>query len=202
MYFFKIGSFDGLSKSLSWFETRTICAMPSSAYISIGQDHVMDIDTVEHTWLNYGYLLFFYDEEPTYYILLPTNVNIPLFWNEIDSADPLTAFYFLFEKRFLQRLRTRKIIKEYKQEAARRVSDSSSDSKEDILLGMLERIMTMKKGEELYWFRDYDQALLEKEIKELHDTIEYKFRPGNEGFMKASESFTDSIQEIVNKQHC
>jgi len=179
--------------------------MAFSSYVPIGQDHVMDMDTVEQTWTRYGYLIFYHcfeEEDTTYYILIPTQHNTPPCWNAVDSTDPLYSFFFLFEKRLLQRLRTRKIIKEYKREAVRRAADASNECEEEILVTMLERVMTMKKGEELYWFRDYEQALLEKEMKELHDTIEYKFRPGNVGFMGASESFTDSIHEIVNKQHC
>ena len=204
MYFFQIRSRDMLNIAFNWFEERSMHLMAFSSYIPIGQDHVMDMDTVEQTWMKYGYLLFYHcsEEEATYYILLSTQHNTPLSWNEVDATDSLKSFFFLFEKRLLQRLRTRKIIKEYKREAKRRAADVTSECEEEILLSMLERIMTMKKGEELYWFRDYEQALLESAIKEMQHAIEYKFRPGNVGYMKASESFSDSIQDIVNMQHC
>ena len=204
MYFFQIGSHDMLDTACKWFEEQSMYLMASSYSIPIGQDHVMDMDKVEQTWMTYGYLLFHHcsEEETTYYILISTQHNIPPSWNEVDATDSLKSFFFLFEKRLLQRLRTRKIIKEYKREAKRRAADVTNECEEEILLSMLERIMTMKKGEELYWFRDYEQTLLEAAMKEMQHAIEYKFRPGNVGFRKASESFSESIQDIVNKQHC
>ena len=107
----------------------------------------------------------------------------------------------------MQRLRTRKIIKEYKQESTRRAKDAviPKESEEEILLTLLERVLPTKKGEEIYWFRDYEHALLEATIEETKQAIKLRFRPGN--CIKVDESITHlevahTIEEIVNKQCC
>jgi hypothetical protein len=178
------------------------------------------MDVLEEKYMRCGYLLFSYEgltetyENVKIYILM---VSIPCLssdWFRFDEHNTrrdsviealAKPFLFLLKKRFVQRLSTRKIIKEYKQEAKRRVTNgitSSKECEEEILLSLLERVMPMKKGEEIYWFRDYEYALLEAAIKETKQAIEVRFRPGNKGFMEAEESFAHTIEEIVNKQYC
>ena len=189
--------------------------------IPIGEGYVMDLDAMEEKWFKHGFLLFSYQydvpldisvDNTVYYIIssLSDLSQIPLQWYELEVhngndtyTDSLTRpFLFLFKKRFMQRLRTRKIIKEYRQEAKRRSIMSSKDCEEEILLTMLERVMPIKKGEEIYWFRDYEQTLLEEAIEETKKILEYKFRPGNEGFLEAAHSFEHSVAELLMKQSC
>lgn len=181
--------------------------------VLIGQNHVVDIDVLEQKWTKCGYLLFSYEgltdtkKETLYFVMVSMPTPPSAHWFQlIENNDYLDStlepyakpFLFLLKKRFRQRLSTRKIIKEYKQEAKRRATNSMKECEEEILLTMLERVMPMKKGEEIYWFRDYEQALLEKAIEETKEALEYKFRPGNEGFDAAKESFMD----ILQKQSC
>ena len=173
-------------------------------HITIGQGYVVDMDELEEKWTKYGYLLFSYDGlvggATMYYIMVLEPSLSSTQWvrlNEHDNSldNYSKPFMILLKKRFLQRLRTRKIIKEYKQEAKRRVEHTNKADELEILLTMLERVMPMKKGEEIYWFRDYEQTLLEVAIEETKHTLEYKIRP-------AAEFCTQSIEEIVNKQCC
>jgi hypothetical protein len=137
--------------------------------------------------------------------------QLPTQWRQVHEhelhhniyIDQLTRpFLFLFKKRLEQRLRTRKIIKEYKQEAKRRYMDFARDCEEEILLTLLERVMPIKRGEEIYWLRDYEQSLLEKAIEETKQAIEYKFQPENDGYKLAENSFAGSIERITQLQHC
>jgi len=147
---------------------------------SIGQGHVVDMDDLEEKWTAHGGLLFSMDVigESVYYILLARPFHHEQ-WLHIDSqptsqdsdADRhARPFLFLLEKRLQQRLRTRKIIKDYACEAKRRINSSQASptsTEKEILLSLLERVMPQKKGEELYWFRDYEYALLKEAIDEI-----------------------------------
>jgi hypothetical protein len=173
-------------------------------HITIGQGYVVDMDELEEKWTKHGYLLFSYDGlvggATMYYIMVLETSLSSTQWvrlNEHDNSldNYSKPFMILLKKRFLQRLRTRKIIKEYKQEARRRVDNTNKEYEEQILLTMLERVMPMKKGEEIYWFRDYEQALLEVAIEETKKALDCKVR-------SEAETFTSSIEEIMNKQCC
>lgn len=179
--------------------------------IPIGQGHVVDMDELEEKWAKNGYLLFSYDgllgTPIIYYIMVQVPTLSSKQWvkfNENDNSFDIYSkpFIVLLKDRFLQRLRTRKIIKEYKKEAKRRVEHTNKECELEVLLTMLKRVMPMKKGEEIYWFRDYEQALLEVAIEETKQALEYKIIQENKGYMKATESFTHTVEEIVNKQCC
>jgi len=172
--------------------------------IPIGQGHVVDMDELEDKWTKYGYLLFSYGglvgDTTIYYIMVPESSLPSTQWVQLNENDNSLdtyskSFMILLKKRFLQRLCTRKIIKEYKQEAKRRVAHTNKECELEILLTMLERAMPMKKGEEIYWFRDYEQALLEVAIAETKKELEYNIR-------SEAKPFISSIEEIMNKQCC
>jgi len=212
MYFYRAESCSLESSIQTFLNTPAIMEC-----ISIGKEHVMDMDSIEEKWSKYGYLLFSFEHDVyrpdisvdnmVYYIMIPfsDHSQLPTQWRQVHEhdqyihhaiyIDQLTRpFLFLFKKRLEQRLRTRKIIKEYKQEAKRRYMDFARDCEEEILLTLLERVMPIKRGEEIYWLRDYEQSLLEKAIEETKQSIEYKFRPEN--------SIAGSIEKITQLQHC
>lgn len=164
--------------------------------IEIGPDHVVDIDDVEKKWQD-GSVLFSIEytspitgTETVYYVMMPKQNKVRMYLDpnntELDTQIDNIArpFLFLLEKRLQQRLRTRKIIKDYTNEAKRRSSKPSQEN--EILLGLLERAMPKKKGEEIYWFRDYEYALLAEAIKKTKQEI----------------TTVMTIKDILNKQYC
>ena len=209
MHFYSILSSKFIGRSC----TVGLYVIDTMEQVPIGQNHVVDMDLLEQKWTKCGYLLFYYEgltntneKVSMYFIMVSTPLPSTHWFQLIENNDHLDntlelyakPFLFLLKKRFTQRLSTRKIIKEYKQEAKRRAANSMKECEEEILLTMLERVMPIKKGEEIYWFRDYEQALLEVAMEETKEALEYKFRPGNEGFDAAKESF----MELLNKQSC
>ena len=208
MYFYNMGGEGLLRNSVDRVPKKKMKeAFNANNYIYIGEEYPVDMDNIEHSWSLFGCIVFVYPYDSTrhdYYIMTPTNQNTPWFWKELceEETDTMRIFFSLLEKRFHQRLRTRKIIKEYTDEAKRRASNNSKETEEEILISLLERAIKMKKGEEIFWYRDYEYALLEEAIKITQSELEYKFRPGNSGYEKAYESFTHTIEDIINRHSC
>jgi len=153
--------------------------------------HPVDIDQMETLWNTHGHLLLYYTwvspksstAKNVYYLIVES--PLPQTNTYYEVVEPVThhdtaeeqmtgPFLFLFMKRFSQRLRTRKIIKDYVKEAQRRAIHEGHSHSYTIQLSLLERAMNvhMEKGEELYWFREYERGLLESALQDTKWALE------------------------------
>jgi hypothetical protein len=173
--------------------------------LPFGYSYPVDIDQMETLWNTHGHLVLYYTwvspesatQENVYYLIVESPLPQTKTYYEViepvtqkDTAEEQTTgpFLFLFMKRFSQRLRTRKIIKEYTKEAQRRATYESQPHPYTIQSTLLERAMQvhMEKGEELYWFREYERGLLEIALQDTK---------------WAMEDYQKTM-EIIGKQSC
>jgi hypothetical protein len=88
-----------------------------------------------------------------------------------------------------QRFATRKIVDQLTT-LAKEKSNKELSLYYDFLLHMLiKEYNSIPKGEDLFWFKQKERGLLEKNINEIRLQIEEYYRPEKEGYKEAEKNF-------------